>query len=77
MSRPLDPGRYETSFGMHDIEIREDPDGDGRTVTGVAVPYNEVADVGAYREMFAYGAFRAQIQDTGSRGVSLRWSHQR
>lgn len=72
---PLDPGRYETR-GFTDLEIRKDAP-DGRTIVGIAVPYEQVADVGSYRESFAFGAFRAQIQETGVRGVRLKYGHRR
>jgi hypothetical protein len=35
------------------LELRED----GRTLTGIAVPYGQEARVGSYTEKFVYGAF--------------------
>jgi uncharacterized protein len=41
-----------------DFELELRDDGDGRTISGLVVPYNSPARVGGYVESFTLGAFR-------------------
>ena len=50
-----------------DFEVRLNAD--TREVTGIAVPYGQVADIGMYREQFVPGAIRS-VED-----VKLFWQH--
>lgn len=57
---------------MTDMEVRSFEarlDAETREVSGIAVPYGQVADIGAYREQFAPGAIRS-VED-----VKLFWQH--
>jgi hypothetical protein len=57
---------------MSEIETRSFEvrlDAETREVTGLAVPYGQVADIGAYREQFVPGAIRS-VED-----VKLFWQH--
>lgn len=62
------------------LTVREDDDGDGRTVHGLAVPYDTEVEVrdweGAYREVFRIGAFAKTIKERGHK-VKLLDSHKR
>src|SRR5438105_496144 len=53
--------------------------GDGRTITGLAVPFNVVAEVSdggrPYKEMFRKGAFSRTIAERGDR-VKLLAAHE-
>lgn len=57
-----------------DLSVR----GDGRTVYGLAVPFDQPADVddghGRYREVFRLGAFARTIRETGTK-VKLLVNH--
>src|SRR5262245_27474591 len=57
-----------------DLELR----GDGRSVHGVVVPYDEPADIrdasGEYRETFRLGAFARTIAERGSK-IKLLVNH--
>lgn len=55
----------ETVNSFTDLEIRSD--GDGRTLCGVCVPFNQPFDAGRYVEVFRQGAFAKTIQDRGSK----------
>ena len=61
-----------------DLSIRAD--GDGRTVSGVAVPFDTVTKVrdweGTYDEVFRNGSFAKTIEERGDR-VKLLTQHQR
>jgi HK97 family phage prohead protease/HK97 family phage major capsid protein len=52
---------------VRSFEVRLDAE--TREVTGLAVPYGQVADIGAYQEKFAPGAIRS-VED-----VKLFWQH--
>jgi HK97 family phage prohead protease/HK97 family phage major capsid protein len=52
---------------VRSFEVRLEPE--TREVVGLAVPYNQVADIGSYQEKFAPGAIRS-IED-----VKLFWQH--
>jgi len=52
---------------VRSFEVRLEPE--TREVVGIAVPYNQVADIGSYQEKFAPGAIRS-IED-----VKLFWQH--
>lgn len=56
-------------------------DGDGRTLVSRLVPYGEVATVndgmGAYKEMFSPGAFRAQMRAVSRIKGFLNYRHRR
>lgn len=54
---------------MRAFEVRLDNAEDG-TITGLAVPYNEVADIGSYKERFQPGAIDSV------EGVKLFYGHQ-
>jgi len=57
---------------MSEMEVRSFEvrlDAETREVTGIAVPYGQTADIGAYREAFAPGAIRS-VED-----VKLFWQH--
>ena len=58
---------YETRATPADLEIR----GDGRTVVGIAVPYDSPTQVravgGSYTELFRRGAFARTIQQATSK----------
>ena len=62
--------------GQPDLEIR----GDGRTVYGLAVPYDQPAEIrdyqGTYTEVFRYGAFKRTIDERGKR-VKFLANHDR
>jgi HK97 family phage prohead protease len=55
-----------------DFEIREE--GDGHTLTGVVIPYDETYDVGEYKERFVRGAFQDSIAKRDGR-ISLFMMH--
>jgi len=69
---------WETFTRSTPIELEE---GDGRTLIGRVVPYNVVADVAdpptykPYKESFAPGAFRAQLQAANRIDVLLNYEH--
>jgi HK97 family phage prohead protease len=67
---------HERSY-MADLVVR----GDGRTVYGMAVPFDQVATVndgrGAYRETFRRGAFAATISGGAGQKVKLMADHDR
>jgi HK97 family phage prohead protease len=52
-----------------DIELRYDEE--KRTVTGIAVPYNQEANIGSYTEMFVRGAISEDVSD-----VKLFYGHE-
>lgn len=52
---------------VRSFEVRLEPE--TREVVGIAVPYNQVADIGSYQEKFAPGAIRS-VED-----VKLFWQH--
>ncbi len=57
----------------HDLEIRAE--GDGRTIRGIAVPYNRAQKINnELTEMFSPGAFRNQLDKPGK--VRLTRDHQ-
>lgn len=56
-----------TEMETRSFEVRLDAE--TREVTGIAVPYGQVADIGSYREAFAPGAIRS-VED-----VKLFWQH--
>lgn len=62
--------------GQPDLEIR----GDGRTVYGLAVPYDQPAEIrdyqGSYTEVFRFGAFERTIAERGDR-VKFLANHDR
>lgn len=59
-----------TELETRDVEFRVDS-AEERTVTGLAVPYDQVADIGGqYQERFAPGAI------DGIDGVKLFWNHE-
>ncbi len=69
-----------TRVSPTDLEIRSD--GDGRTIYGLAVPYDRPAEIndsyGRYTERFARGAFNAQLADPASVGrIKLLTQHKR
>ena len=57
------------------LEIRESPSDDGRTVVGVAVPFNSPTDVGGYTESFSRGAFSRTIAERGPGRVKVLAQH--
>lgn len=59
------------AFALHDLEVRDADDGNGRTLLGTVVPYGTEIRVGGYRERFARGAFA----DTDPAAVPLLVSH--
>lgn len=52
-----------------DIELRYDEE--SRSVTGIAVPYNQEANIGSYKEMFVRGAISEDVTD-----VKLFYGHE-
>lgn len=57
-----------------DIGIETRADGEGRMLTGEAVPYNSLSgDLGGFREQFSPGAFSRTLQD--SPDVRALWNH--
>ena len=56
-----------------DLEIRAA--GDGRTVVGVAVPFDRPTDVGGYIESFTRGAFARTIAERGAARVKVLAAH--
>jgi len=59
-----------TELETRDVEFRVD-NAEERTVTGLAVPYDQIADIaGQYQERFAPGAI------DGIDGVKLFWNHE-
>jgi len=56
-----------TELEIRSFEVRLEAD--TREVVGIAVPYGQVADIGAYQEKFAPGAIRS-VED-----VKLFWQH--
>ncbi|MCZ7526143.1 MAG: HK97 family phage prohead protease [Acidimicrobiia bacterium] len=56
-----------------ELEVRAS--GDGRTVAGLAVPFDRPADVGRYREVFVRGAFARTIAERGAGSVKLLANH--
>lgn len=72
----LEPGGFirERFWLPADLEIRSD----GRTLYGIAVPYDQVATVndgrGNYQEMFRRGSFAKTLQEGGAR-VKLMANH--
>jgi HK97 family phage prohead protease/HK97 family phage major capsid protein len=56
-----------TEMETRSFEVRLDAE--TREVSGIAVPYGQVADIGSYREAFAPGAIRS-VED-----VKLFWQH--
>ena len=52
---------------IRSFEVRLDPE--TREVSGIAVPYGQVADIGPYKEQFVPGAIRS-VED-----VKLFWQH--
>ena len=56
-----------TQMETRSFEVRLEPE--TREVVGIAVPYNQVADIGSYQEKFAPGAIRS-VED-----VKLFWQH--
>jgi HK97 family phage prohead protease/HK97 family phage major capsid protein len=52
---------------VRSFEVRLDPE--TREVSGIAVPYGEIADIGTYKERFVPGAIRS-VED-----VKLFWQH--
>ncbi len=55
------------------LEVRSE----GRTIAGLAVPFDEVAVVAGYRERFARGAFARTIEERGPGRVKLLAQHDR
>lgn len=66
---------------LGDIAIRDDAEGDGRTIEGLAVPYNvetiagATREYGAYREAFDPGAFAAAIAARAGRPTPIVDGH--
>ena len=56
-----------------DLEIRAASD--GRTISGVAVPFDRATDVGGYRESFTRGAFARTIAEKGAGRVKALAQH--
>ena len=56
-----------TQMETRSFEVRLEPE--TREVVGIAVPYNQIADIGSYQEKFAPGAIRS-VED-----VKLFWQH--
>lgn len=70
---------FERTIEGVDLSIRAD--GDGRTVFGLAVPFNVPTRIrdyeGTYDEVFRHGAFAKTIADRGPRKVKLYVKHRR
>ncbi len=64
-------------FGMADVQLRRE--GDGRNVTGLAVPFDQPATIddgtGAYTEVFRRGAFTRTLAERGAHRVKLLGNH--
>jgi HK97 family phage prohead protease len=60
-----------------DLELR----GDGRTVVGIAMPFDQPTEIreerAAFTEVFRAGSFRKTIAERGPRGVKVFGKHQR
>lgn len=65
----------QTRISPTDLEVRSG--GDGRTVSGIAVPFDEEADIGAYLEVFRRGAFERTIAERGPGRVKFLAAHGR
>jgi HK97 family phage prohead protease len=68
----------QRSISLADIEVREDAEGGGRTIVGVAVPYDTPTEIvtrtGSYTEIFRRGVFAKTFQEAASR-VKLMAPH--
>ena len=62
---------HSSSFAA--VEIRAA--GDGRTIVGVAVPFDRPTDVGGYVESFTRGAFARTIAERGAGRVKVLAAH--
>ena len=62
---------HRASFAA--VEIRAA--GDGRTIVGVAVPFDRPTDVGGYIESFTRGAFARTIAERGAGRVKVLAAH--
>ena len=58
-----------------DLQIRESPTDDGRTLCGVAVPFGVPTDVGGYVESFSRGSFTRTISERGPGRVKVLAQH--
>jgi uncharacterized protein len=56
---------------LSDLEVR----GDGRTVVGIAVPFNEPTNIGRYVEVFRQGAFARTLTERGPSKIKLLALH--
>jgi HK97 family phage prohead protease len=56
-----------------DLELRAG--GDGRTIVGTVVPFDEVYDAGQFREVFRHGAFTRTLAERGASRVKLLRQH--
>jgi HK97 family phage prohead protease len=56
-----------------ELELRSG--GDGRTVSGIAVPFNQPAQVGRFTETFARGSFGRTIAERGPERVKFFAQH--
>jgi HK97 family phage prohead protease len=71
-----------TTLLRHDFatELEVRSEGDGRTVFGIAVPFNEPVDIrdwfDEYTEVFAEGSFAKTIAERGDK-VKFLWQHDR
>lgn len=68
MTRTLETRLFATT-----IELRRG--GDGRTVTGIAVPFGEVIQIPEGREVFRPGAFKRTIAERGPSRIKLLQQH--
>lgn len=64
-----------TRTSVADLEVR----GDGRTLAGLAIPYNQTAEInspiGRFTEQFRFGAFARSIAERGPSKVKLLSLH--
>ena len=56
-------------------ELRAADGGDGRTVAGIAVPYNETTDLAPRPERFLPGAFKRSVGQRAGRPVKVLRNH--
>ena len=59
------------NLDLPDLELRAEPDGDGRTLYGRILPYGEVIEINGGKETFEPGVF----SDTDPESVLLLWQH--
>ena len=57
------PTEHYTRSTLADLEVRSD----GRTIVGLAVPFDQPTDIGQYVETFRFGAFTRTIVERGSK----------